>query len=112
MGRHSAAGQRAGNPWARLRYFLRPVLRLNRSTTVVQGLRFAPLFRGRPVAVGGVRATELGTTRRRNGGRQVTLDGQPLYFYVDDAPGRVLCHNVDEFGGLWLVARGDGKPVA
>jgi predicted lipoprotein with Yx(FWY)xxD motif len=67
--------------------------------------------KGRPVAGKGVRKRLLGTTRRRNGKRQVTYEGRPLYYYVDDAPGRVLCHNVLEFGGLWLVFRPDGMPV-
>lgn len=66
---------------------------------------------GRPVAGKGIRGRLLGTTRRRNGKRQVTYDGRPLYYYVDDAPGRVLCHNVLEFGGLWLVVRPDGTPA-
>jgi predicted lipoprotein with Yx(FWY)xxD motif len=69
------------------------------------------LTKGRPVAGKGARERLLGTTRRRKGKRQVTYDGRPLYFYVDDAPGRVLCHNVSEFGGLWLVVRPDGTPV-
>lgn len=69
------------------------------------------LTKGRPRAGEGVRKRLLGTTRRRNGTRQVTYDGRPLYYYVDDAPGRVLCHNVLEFGGLWLVVRPDGTPA-
>jgi predicted lipoprotein with Yx(FWY)xxD motif len=69
------------------------------------------LTRGRPVAGTGIRGRLLGTTRRRNGKRQVTYDGRPLYYYVDDAPGRLLCHNVFEFGGVWLVVRPDGTPV-
>jgi predicted lipoprotein with Yx(FWY)xxD motif len=69
------------------------------------------LAKGRPVAGKGARKRLLGTTRRRNGRRQVTYDGRPLYYYVDDEPGVVLCHNVLEFGGLWLVIRPDGEPV-
>ena len=69
------------------------------------------LTKGRPVAGKGVRGGRLGTTRRRGGKRQVTINGRPLYSYVDDAPGRVLCHDVEEFGGLWLVVRGNGVPV-
>jgi predicted lipoprotein with Yx(FWY)xxD motif len=69
------------------------------------------LTTGRPRAGTGARNRLLGTTRRRNGKSQVTYRGRPLYYYVDDSPGRVLCHNVDEFGGLWLVIRASGKPV-
>lgn len=70
------------------------------------------LTRGRPVAGRGVRSGRLGTTRRRDGRRQVTMNGRPLYYYVHDTPGRVLCHDVEEFGGLWLVVRPDGTPVS
>jgi predicted lipoprotein with Yx(FWY)xxD motif len=69
------------------------------------------LTKGRPVAGSGARAKLLGTTRRRGGKRQVTYRGHPLYYYVDDAPGRVLCHDVEEFGGLWLVVKRSGRPV-
>jgi predicted lipoprotein with Yx(FWY)xxD motif len=70
------------------------------------------LTKGRPVAGKGAKATLLGTTRRRDGTKQVTYDGQPLYYYVADAPGRVLCHDVEEFGGTWLVLRATGKAVS
>ncbi len=66
---------------------------------------------GAPVAGKGVRRRLLGTTRRHSGRRQVTYRGRPLYYYVADSPGRVLCHDVREFGGLWRVVRPDGRPV-
>jgi predicted lipoprotein with Yx(FWY)xxD motif len=69
------------------------------------------LTKGRPAAGRGAKASLLGTTRRRDGKRQVTYAGQPLYYYVADAPGRVLCHDVEEFGGTWLVLRSSGRPV-
>lgn len=69
------------------------------------------LATGRPAAGKGARASLIGTTRRRDGRRQVTYRGRPLYYYVADAPGRILCQNVREFGGLWLVIRPDGTPV-
>jgi predicted lipoprotein with Yx(FWY)xxD motif len=54
----------------------------------------------------------LGTTRRADGKLQVTYAGRPLYYYVGDRKaGQILCQNVSEFGGLWLVVRGDGKLV-
>jgi predicted lipoprotein with Yx(FWY)xxD motif len=69
------------------------------------------LTSGRPRAGKGVRGKLLGTTRRTNGKLQVTYDGQPLYYYVDDSPGNILCQNVSEFGGLWLVVSPGGAPV-
>jgi predicted lipoprotein with Yx(FWY)xxD motif len=65
--------------------------------------------RGRPRAGPGVRAELLGTTTRRDGRRQVTYAGQPLYFYAHEDPGQVLCHNVDLNGGLWWVVGADGR---
>ncbi len=69
------------------------------------------LTKGRPVALAGIPQRLLGTTRRRGGARQLTYRGRPVYYYVADGPGRVLCHNVREFGGLWLVLRPNGAPV-
>ena len=63
----------------------------------------------RPKAGTGTTASLLGTTRRGNGSRQVTYAGKPLYYYVGDRePLQVLCQNVVEFGGLWLVVRPTG----
>jgi predicted lipoprotein with Yx(FWY)xxD motif len=46
------------------------------------------------------------------GGRQVVFKGHPLYHYVGDTkPGQILCQNVREYGGLWLVVQPDGTPV-
>ena len=65
-----------------------------------------------PRASAGARAALLGTTRRKDGKLQVTYAGRPLYYYVGDrSPGQILCQNVDEFGGLWLVARPNGTLV-
>jgi len=68
--------------------------------------------KGRLLAGKGVRQSLLGTTRRRDGRRQVTYYGRPLYYYVGDKkPGQVLCQNVNEFGGTWLVVRPSGRLV-
>lgn len=64
-----------------------------------------------PLAEGPVEQGLLGTTKRTDGSIQATYDGRPLYYYVNDPPGQVLCQNVEEFGGLWLVVRPDGQPV-
>jgi predicted lipoprotein with Yx(FWY)xxD motif len=59
----------------------------------------------------GTRGSLLGTTRRRDGRRQLTYAGRPLYYYVHDPRGKVLCQNVREYGGLWLVVRPTGTLV-
>jgi predicted lipoprotein with Yx(FWY)xxD motif len=59
----------------------------------------------------GVTKRRIGTTRRRDGRRQVTYGGWPLYYYAHEGPGQVLCQNVEEFGGLWLVVRPNGTLV-
>jgi predicted lipoprotein with Yx(FWY)xxD motif len=69
------------------------------------------LTKGRPRAGKGIKQRLLGTTKRRNGKLQVTYRGRPLYYYVDDAPGRILCQNVNEFGGLWLLVKPSGEAV-
>ena len=69
------------------------------------------LTRGEPRAGEGVEGKLLGTTRRDDGSMQVTYSGHPLYYYVDDPPGEVLCHGVEEFGGLWLVVDPSGEAV-
>jgi len=66
-----------------------------------------------PTAGRGTRQSLLGTTRRRDGKRQVTYGGHPLYYYVGDRKaGQVLCQNVVEFGGTWLVVSGRGAAVS
>jgi predicted lipoprotein with Yx(FWY)xxD motif len=59
----------------------------------------------------GVRQSLIGTVRRRDGQRQVTYNGWPLYYYAHEGPGEVRCQNVDQHGGLWLVVRANGKLV-
>ena len=70
------------------------------------------LTKGKPAAGDGIEAKLLGTTKRDDGSTQVTYAGQPLYYYVDEGPGEVLCHNVAGFGGLWLVLEPNGQAVS
>jgi predicted lipoprotein with Yx(FWY)xxD motif len=70
------------------------------------------IVRSAPRAAVGVKRALLGTIRRADGRLQVTYAGKPLYYYVGDrAPRQILCQNVSEFGGLWLVVRPTGTLV-
>jgi predicted lipoprotein with Yx(FWY)xxD motif len=60
---------------------------------------------------------KVGTVKRPDGAEQVTLDGAPLYTFVDDGgPGRVTGDGfVDEFEGqsfTWHVVRAGGASPA
>jgi len=60
----------------------------------------------------GVRRSLLGTIRRRDGRRQITYAGRPLYYYVGDTKaGQIRCQNAVEYGGTWLVVRPSGRLV-
>jgi predicted lipoprotein with Yx(FWY)xxD motif len=61
------------------------------------------LTTGAPSAAGSVQADKLATTQRTDGTVQITYAGHPLYFYAHEGKNEVRCHNVREFGGLWLV---------
>jgi predicted lipoprotein with Yx(FWY)xxD motif len=72
-----------------------------------------PLIAHTRLAAGrGARRSLLGTTRRRDGSRQVTYRGHPLYYYVGERrAGEILCQNVTEFGGTWLVVSPAGAAI-
>lgn len=70
------------------------------------------LTRGAPRAVRGADPRLVGSVRRRGGTRQVTYRGRPVYFYVGESKaGQVLCQDVFEFGGRWLIVRPSGRAV-
>lgn len=68
------------------------------------------LTKGRPTAGPGVDPDLLGTTQRRNGARQVTYAGKPLYTYAHEGRNQVFCHDVRLNGGYWWVLAPNGEP--
>jgi predicted lipoprotein with Yx(FWY)xxD motif len=70
------------------------------------------ITKGEPRARKGAIQSKLGTTKRRDGKLQVTYNGHPLYYYVDeDEPDEVLCQAVDEFGGIWYIVNRKGNAI-
>ena len=67
------------------------------------------LTKGEPQAGSGIDKRLLGTTKRSDGKTQVTYNGHPLYFYAREGRNEVTCHNVNEFGGLWLALDAKGN---
>jgi predicted lipoprotein with Yx(FWY)xxD motif len=70
------------------------------------------ITKGKPVAGPGVRASLLGTTKRKDGKLEVTYGGHPLYYFVTDRkPGQTTGQGVNQFGGPWWVISAAGKEI-
>jgi predicted lipoprotein with Yx(FWY)xxD motif len=70
------------------------------------------IAKGKPTAGTGVKAKLLGTTKRKNGTKQVTYAGHPLYrFKLDKRAGQVNGEGQDFFGGKWYGVNASGKAV-
>jgi predicted lipoprotein with Yx(FWY)xxD motif len=70
------------------------------------------LTKGTPTAEDGAKQNLLDTTKRTDGKTQVTYGGHPLYSYAHEAKNEVKCHNIQGFGGLWLVVTPAGRAAA
>jgi predicted lipoprotein with Yx(FWY)xxD motif len=67
---------------------------------------------GKPVAVGGAKASLLGTTRRPDGRLQVTYNRHPLYTFVKDTrKGQTNGEELDVFGAEWYALSAAGAKV-
>ena len=70
------------------------------------------LTRGKPIAGTGVKAKLLGVTKRKNGTRQVTYAGHPLYRYkLDTKAGQTTGEGSTLFGAGWDVLAPSGKKI-
>jgi predicted lipoprotein with Yx(FWY)xxD motif len=71
-----------------------------------------PLIAQKPTAGAGLKASLLGTAKRRSGKLQVTYGGHPLYFFAQDKKGGdVNGQGFVHFGGAWWVVSAAGKKI-
>jgi predicted lipoprotein with Yx(FWY)xxD motif len=70
-----------------------------------------PLLTGpAPKAAGGISASKLGTTKRKDGTTQVTFAGHPLYTYTADSkPGEANGNDFESYGAEWYALTPSGK---
>jgi len=67
---------------------------------------------GTPILGSGVRLSLIGTIKLRNGSRQVSYAGHPLYTYIADRhPGQTNFVNIFQFGGRWPALDAGGHEV-
>jgi predicted lipoprotein with Yx(FWY)xxD motif len=70
------------------------------------------LAKSKPTAGTGVKKSLLGTVKRKNGTKQVTYAGHPLYgFKLDKQAGQIAGQRQDFFGGVWYVLSRSGKAI-
>lgn len=54
----------------------------------------------------------VGTIQRQDGSTQVTYNGWPLYYFVQDqGPGQLTGQDKQGFGGEWYVVSPSGEPI-
>jgi predicted lipoprotein with Yx(FWY)xxD motif len=69
--------------------------------------------RGTPVVGSGAKPSDVGTTSRADGIRQLTYNGHPLYTFVNDKkPGDTNGEGINAFGGSWFAVSAAGAKVA
>jgi predicted lipoprotein with Yx(FWY)xxD motif len=67
---------------------------------------------GTPIAGRGVQSRLIGVITLKNGTRQVTYAGRPLYTYIaDTSPGETNFVNIFQFGGRWPAVNAAGREV-
>ncbi|QHC24834.1 COG4315 family predicted lipoprotein [Streptomyces sp. GS7] len=70
------------------------------------------LVTGAPQAGSGVQSALLGTTTRRDGTKEVTYNGHPLYYFIADRhPGDVRGQGSNDSGAKWWVLDPSGKEI-
>jgi predicted lipoprotein with Yx(FWY)xxD motif len=70
------------------------------------------ITKGKPRAMGGAKASLLGTTKRADGRTQVTYNHHPLYMFAKDTKaGQTNGENVTAFGGTWDAVSTAGNKV-
>ena len=67
---------------------------------------------GNVTAAHGAKAADLGTITRSDGSKQVTYDGQPLYYFAGDSgAGQTNGQGSDGFGAKWWLVAPTGTKI-
>ena len=84
------------------------------SCTGACAVNWPPLrVHGTPLVGSGAKPTDVGTTPRADGIRQLTYNGHPLYTFVNDKKaGDTNGEGLNAFGGSWFAVSAAGDKVA
>jgi predicted lipoprotein with Yx(FWY)xxD motif len=85
-----------------------------KSNCTGQCAKFWPpvLAKATPTVSGGATASDLGTTTRADGTKQVTYKGHPLYYFFEDPKaGTVKGQGSSNFGAKWWLVAPSGTAI-
>ncbi len=88
--------------------------RVNHSNLSAAGRMAWPAFtvKNAPKAENGTQSGKIGTIAASSGGRQVTYEGHPLYYFVGDTkPGTTHGQDLNDFGARWYVVAPSGNAI-
>jgi predicted lipoprotein with Yx(FWY)xxD motif len=86
----------------------------NKSNCTGQCAKFWPpvLAKATPAVSGGATASDLGTTMRADGTKQVTYRGHPLYYFLEDPKaGTDKGQGSSNFGAKWWLVTPSGTAI-
>ena len=110
---HTKLGQVAATAQGRTLYLFKKDKHGHSACSGLCATYWPPLLtHGKPVAMKGVKRSLLGTIRRSNGTRQVTLAGRLVYrFFGDSKRGDTNGEGLTDFGAKWDALSPSGKTV-
>jgi predicted lipoprotein with Yx(FWY)xxD motif len=88
--------------------------RTNHSNLSVAGRKYWPPFtvKHAPKAANGAQPGKIATIAASSGGRQVTYEGHPLYYFVGDTKaGTTHGQDLNAFGARWYVVAPSGNAI-
>jgi predicted lipoprotein with Yx(FWY)xxD motif len=110
---HTALGRVAADSHGRTLYLFAKDKRGHSACSGLCTTYWPPLLtHGKPLAMKGVKRSLLGTIRRSDGHKQVTLAGRPLYrFSGDSERGQTTGEGLRDFGAEWDAISPAGKRI-
>lgn len=110
---HTGLGRVASDAGGRTLYLFKKDKRGHSACSGLCATYWPPLLtHGKPVAIQGVKGSLLGTIRRNDGTRQVTIGGRPVYrFSGDSRRGQATGEGLTDFGAEWDAASPSGHRI-
>ena len=109
---HTALGRVIVDSSGRTLYLFEKDKRGHSACSGTCAVYWPPLLATGKTVASGVKQSLLGTVRRANGARQITIAGHPVYrFSGDGKRGQTNGEGLTDFGASWYVLAPSGKKI-